>query len=175
MSAPCRSSGVAEGQAADEVDLAELDAVVAEDRVGGDEVEAVVREGELEHVVAAREDLAGHPGERDRAGLSALEVGRLEAVHVLADRADAFDIRPGAGEDLERLVAGLEVHRQRRAQVVEARMHFAGNGAAMRARHAIRWQQPGVRQGFSEILGNRERVPHRHPVVHETRHQHRRR
>src|SRR5260370_24998089 len=46
-----------------EVHLAEIDAVVAEDRGGHHDMEIDVRDRHLQQVVLAAEDLAGRPGE----------------------------------------------------------------------------------------------------------------
>ena len=56
---------------------------------------------------------------------------------VFPDRNDAIDVGLGAGPDPESRVVRVEVHRQRRAQIAEARMHFAGNRPAMRANDRI--------------------------------------
>ena len=77
------------------------------------------------------------------------------------DRLDPLDVGPRAGEDLEGLVPRLEVHRQRRAQIVEARMHLARHRPAMRPHRAVGRQQPGLRRDLVQIFGDRQRVPDR--------------
>ena len=59
----------------------------------------------------------------------------------------------------------LEVHRQRRAQAGEARVHLAADRAAMRARHAVGRQQAGVGLDLVQVLGDRQRVPDLDAVV----------
>src|SRR4030088_875439 len=48
-----------------EIHLADIDAVVAEDRVGHHDMEIDVRDRHLQQVVLTAKDLAGRPGEAD--------------------------------------------------------------------------------------------------------------
>ena len=69
----------------------------------------------------------------------------------------------------------LEVHGQRRAQVVEARVHLAGYRAAMGALDALGGQQMGFWFQLGEVLRDRERVPDLGAIVVQAGHQKRRR
>ena len=73
------------------------------------------------------------------------QVGPAVGREALApDGHDAVDVGLRAGPDLEARMVGLEVHRQRRAQIGEARMHLAADRAAMGAGGAIGRQQAGL-------------------------------
>src|ERR1700684_2600133 len=80
--------GSLERQRADVVHLAELDAVVAEDRVRGDGVEVEVGARHLDEVVAALDRLALEERQADGARLGALEVLRRAGPEVRDDGLD---------------------------------------------------------------------------------------
>ena len=102
--------------------------------------------------------------------------GPFETVEALApDRGDALDVGLSAGPDLEARIVRLEVHRQRRAQVAEAGMHFARDRAATRALGALLRQQARRGQQFMEIFGDGERVPDLDAIVGQAGDQERRR
>src|SRR5207244_10233293 len=76
-----------------EVHLADIDAVVAEDRVGHYDMEVDVRDRHLQQVVLAAKDLAGRPGEAD---LPLGGTGVLRFPHALRE----YDGLPDAGAHL---------------------------------------------------------------------------
>ena len=122
----------------------------------------------------ARADGREH-GVRDRR-LLAEEPGTAILVEAFGpDFLDALDIGARAGEDLEALVTGADIHRQRRAHVLEAGMHFARNCAAMGAGRLIVGQQTGGGVPFVHIFGNCQRIPDRDHAVRQPRHENRRR
>lgn len=88
---------------------------------------------------------------------------------------DAIDVGLGAGPHLVPGKAGLQVHRQRRAQVRESRIHLAADRSAMRAGNAVIRHQSGVRLDLVQVLGDRQRVPDPCTVVRQARHPNRRR
>ena len=53
-------------------------------------------------------------------------------------------------------------------------MHLAGDRAAAGARHAVAGIHAGVGTHLVQVLGDRQRVPHRHPVMHQAGHADRR-
>src|SRR5258708_8778132 len=65
VTARADESGVDQIDRTKEVHLADIDAVVAEDRVGHRDMEIDVRDRHLQQVVLAAKDLAGRPGEAD--------------------------------------------------------------------------------------------------------------
>ncbi len=54
-------------------------------------------------------------------------------------------------------------------------MHLTRDRAAAGPRHAIAGIHAGVGTDLVQVFGDRQRVPHRHPVVHQARHADRRR
>src|SRR5262249_20820840 len=83
------------------------------------------------------------------------------------DRRDSVDVGLGSGEDFVTLVARLEVHRQRRAQIAETGMHFARDRAAAGAGRALLRNEAGIGADLVEIFGDGERVPDLHAVMGE--------
>src|ERR1700738_628908 len=75
------------------VHLADIDAVVAEDREGHHDMEIDVRDRHLQQVVLAAKDLAGRPGEAD---LPLRGTGVLRFRHALRE----YDGLPDAGAHL---------------------------------------------------------------------------
>src|SRR5215468_8530225 len=84
-----RRSGVVNGHRADVVHLAELDAVVAQDRVRHGNVEIEVGDGDLPEVVGAAEPLPLQPWRRNPPGGGAGILRRLHALEVLHAGLDA--------------------------------------------------------------------------------------
>ncbi len=128
----------------------------------------------IERHVVGEEPRAHRRIHRIRHGQTAEQerpAGRRQAI--APDGEDALDIGLRARPHLELRVEGLEVHRQRRAQVVEARVHLAADGPAPGPLCGIGRQQSGLREGLGQVLGDGHGVPHFDSVVGEHRHQER--
>src|SRR5215469_1190686 len=82
-STPTCNSPVADRSArAEVIALADLDAGMPQDVVGGGDVEIEVRQPEMEQEVLALEGQGvGADRQRDLAGFAAVDLGRLEALH----------------------------------------------------------------------------------------------
>ena len=52
-------------------------------------------------------------------------------------------------------------------------VHLAGDGPAVRPRHPIRWEKPRRWRHLVDVLADGQRIPDRHAVVDQSRHQHR--
>src|SRR5262249_2235213 len=73
---------------------------------------------------------------------------------------DALDVGQGAGKDFECRIVALDVHRQGRPKVDEARMHFARDRTAERPRrHSLR-EEAGLGKQLVEMLWDGEGIPH---------------
>src|SRR5205807_2069331 len=102
------------------------------------------------------------------AGLLAEEVRAVRSSQRFApDRRHPIDVGLCTRSYLEARIVGFEVHRQRRAQVAEARMHLAGDRAAAGARRSARRHQLGLGAELIEVFGDRQRIPDLDAVVGE--------
>src|SRR6266478_6695675 len=75
------------------------------------------------------------------------------------DADDTIDIGLGARPNLEAGIMGFEVHRQRRAQIAEPRMHFTRDRTTAGARCTIERHVLGAGIELVEIFRDGERVP----------------
>src|ERR1700674_2291999 len=85
------------------------------------------------------------------------------------DGGDARHIRLRLRRELDRPRLALEVHGGRHTQIAEARVHLRGDGAGVRPGARPRRPQPKLGKFLSEIIEDRERLPHRAVAVDQDR------
>src|SRR5450755_4941463 len=89
-------------------------------------------------------------GDRALAEKKGAAVGRKA---IAPDGRDTLDISLSSHPNLVARKDPLQIHRQRRPEVGESRMHVAADRAAMRPCRAIRWQQAALRLHLVQIFG----------------------
>jgi uncharacterized protein (TIGR02996 family) len=108
---------------------------------------------------------------RDRPPPEQVLTRRRVRPRVAPDRAHAIDVRRDLRRDpTRRRRAAPDVHRHRRPQRREPRVHLGGDRARLRPVRRVAWPQLGGGEELRQVLADRQRVPHGQVRVAQDRH-----